>query len=201
MTYILRKYWLLISATMLFALLLSAEGCRPVKKDSSSEKAIKDTTSLSKSSSGQVVKSDSVSVDINTQAAKSESKTTESGSVTARFKDGSAASNAPVTIRENADGSVTVDPGGRQLESVTTRNRKQQQKKDSTGTQQKQVVKTGSIDSTYQSKVDSSAGHQVKVKATESVDRKALFPWYVWLIGGGVLLILLYLIFLRIKIL
>lgn len=166
-----------------------AAGCRSSQKNKSSIQVSIDTAAVSKSKSGQVVKSDSAGKSAKQQATKTETNTATGDKVTAKFGKDSSGSKQPVKITFHPDGSATVDPGGRPLEGVEYEKQKQEQKKDSTGKTTKQTAREEKYDSSHKAKSDSSGVKRVIITGNKSVSRS--WPWYWWAIGAAALLVVI----------
>jgi hypothetical protein len=183
----MRKISLIGFLVLIFSVILyfCLTSCRSVKKTTSSTETISDTSHVKKSSSGQKTQNDSAgSTEINTGTATSTNKTT-GDQITANFGKDTGGAKTPVKITWKEDGSVEVDPGGRQLNNLQVKKKKTEQKKDSTGTREKTTAITGNADSTWKNASDSS-GAKKKIVATNSSTSRML-PWWSWvLIGGGV---------------
>jgi len=190
------KYiFLLLLALFTLFVYLGLHSCRPVRKTEESKTLASDSAALKKQSSGQVVKNDSVGKKEQSTGKKQESSTTSEGGVTVKFKGDTAKHSAPVTIKQNEDGSVTVDAGGRAIDQVKVRNKRRETKKDSTGATTREKVKELNIDSAYHNTLDSNGLSKKEQSSSTEVKKGSPIPWYAWLAGiivaGAIVLIIL----------
>lgn len=182
---------MILLAIIAIMAITALSSCRSVNKNSRSQTEQHDTAAVSKSNSGTIVKSHSTGVKEAAQVNVKEEGSTASDEVEVKFKGDSAESDKPVTIKKNPDGSITVDPGGRQLESVKTKNQQEKNSRDSTGSTNKETSAIGKSDSSYHNISDSSGGKQLVIQNENTVQRQPDYRWIWWVSGAFFFLFLL----------
>ena len=173
--------WLIILAVMIIA----GTSCGIANKNRSSSYYSSDSTGTSVSRSAQTDQKDSTGKS-DFKATQSEAKEVEyADGLEVNFKPGDSTSKTtgPVVITQDTSGTITIDPGGRQIQSIRdTKKRKNTETKQTTqqGSDSSHVIATQ-----QKQQSDSSAGH-VNKKAAESSAHtfRIQLPWYGYVIAG-----------------
>lgn len=176
--------------SLLLVVVLSATSCRSSQKNKSSSQVLKDSAAVIKSNAGQVSKADSAGRSSVQQGTKTETDSKTGNQVNVKFNQDTGTGKTPIKVDFNSDGSITVDPGGRHVNEIEFKQKKKEQRKDSTGTTTKQGAKESKLDSSWLNKSDSAGNRQVVIDETQTVKRSA--PWQLYAAGVFLLLAVLF---------
>ncbi len=157
--------------------------CRSVKKNTQDSKISVDSSTIRKSQIVDVIKSDTAA----TAGSRTENvKEAESGTkdqIKVVFSDTGNAT-APVTITRDASGKVTIDPGGRKVQSISTSNSQKQARKDAEIREEWQRIEARRVDSLSRVAEEQARLKKETEEKDKNVARKPNYSWILWAIGS-----------------
>jgi len=156
--------------------------CNVVKKNSSSNRTIADSSVSIVKDSGRVVKRDSITAITKDSSAVKKDVSKDDNNIEIVFKpDSPGVTSKPVKVTKTDNG-YEVDPGGRVIDKITVKETKEKSTTDSAGVATSVVKTFSSSDSNNLHEGTNVDFHKEDTANTTSKTSFRL-PWYIWIIG------------------